>query len=672
MTDYSKLKVTDLKAELKRRGIAQTGLRVKQQIIDRLEEEDARESGGQDATAEPGSDRENAQPQQQQEEEEEEEVSEPAPEAEEEKEEEEEVQQEVQPAQPVEPQAESATHAEPVPDETVKQTETADSTQPREQTPEQTEAAVPQLESVVEETTARGDQVAEESSEQPKEKKELGTKAQEPEEKVVATDASAVQETTTEPPAAPVEQAPGNEPAQEATAIQHQDAELKETAPPTSIPSDLNTAFSTPLPTEELLEDRRKRKRRSQSPVPTPEALAIKKAKAQEEEPRVLLPEDQGSSMMEVDQQGEEGAAHSREPPEARAESETAAPGRETESAPAADDTTLAAKKDAPPKHDVRFKGLFAGPGADQARPPSPPPDVAVDEAEVEPALHAATAALYVGGLMRPMQPAALRSHLVTLASAPDASPNADVILDYYLDPIKTHCFVSFTSVSAASRVRTALHGSVWPNERNRKALFVDFIPEDKLQPWVEREEGTRQRGGPAPRWEVRYDRTDDGVEAVLEEVDSRKPAAQAARAPDLAGFSRPPPTGPRAEGRGPTRRPSSPGVARSDSHPGQGFKPLDELFMSTTTKPKLYYLPVTREVADRRLDRFDDLLRKGAFPRRGGDETRRITFEDGDRFVDKGPEYLGGGRGRRGGRGGRGRGGGMGDSWRDDRRSRW
>ncbi|OJJ96830.1 hypothetical protein ASPACDRAFT_81044 [Aspergillus aculeatus ATCC 16872] len=657
MTDYSKLKVTDLKAELKRRGIAQTGLRVKQQIIDRLEEEDAREAAGQDATAEPGSDRDNAQEEEEEleeeeeeEEEEEDEVSEPTPETEE-------VQQEVQPAQPVEPQADSATHAEPVPEETVEQMETEVSTQPPEQTPE----------SVVDQIAARGNQVAEESPEQPKEEVEPSTKAQELEETVVATDTSAVQETTAEPPAVPVEQAPGNESAQEIN------AELKETAPPTSIPSELNTALSTPLPTEELLEDRRKRKRRSQSPVPTPEALAIKKAKAQEEEPRVLLPEDQGSSMMEVDQQEEEGAALSREPPEARAEPETAAPGRETESAPAADDTTLAAKKDAPPKHDVRFKGLFAGPGADQARPPSPPPDVAVDEAEVEPALHAATAALYVGGLMRPMQPAALRSHLVTLASAPDASPNADVILDYYLDPIKTHCFVSFTSVSAASRVRTALHGTVWPNERNRKALFVDFIPEDKLKSWIEREEGTRQRGGPAPRWEVRYDRTDDGVEAVLEEVDSRKPAAQAARAPDLAGFSRPPPTGPRAEGRGPTRRPSSPGVARSNSHPGQGFKPLDELFMSTTTKPKLYYLPVTREVADRRLDRFDDLLRKGAFPRRGGDETRRITFEDGDLFVDKGPEYLGGGRGRRGGRGGgRGRGGGMGDSWRDDRRSRW
>ncbi|RAL14438.1 SAP domain protein [Aspergillus homomorphus CBS 101889] len=666
MTDYSKLKVTDLKAELKRRGIAQTGLRVKQQIIERLEEEDAREAAGQNATAEPGSDRDHAQ---------DEGVNdEPAPRSE-----------EAQPAPQEEPEVEPATNADSIPEDTSKQTdlthiapeetfkrtEPEDSTQAPEKKPEQNGAAEVQPETV-EEAIPAGDQVVEEPSEQQKEERSE-TKVQ-VEEARDATAVSAANDTKIEPPAAPVEQAPRDATVrEEPTAAKQQDTELKETALSTSLSSEMNTAFSTPLPAEELLEDRRKRKRRSQSPVPTPEALAIKKAKAQEEEPRVLLPEDQGSSVMEVDQQGEEGAAIPREPPEARAEPETAEPGREMESVPAADDATLTAKKEAPPKHDVRFKGLFVAPEADQARPPSPPPDIAADDVEVEPALHAATAALYVGGLMRPMQPATLRNHLISLASAPDASPDASVILDYYLDPIKTHCFVSFTSVSAASRVRTALHGTIWPNERNRKALFVDFIPEDKLRSWVEREEGTRERGGPPPRWEVRYDRIDDGVEAVLEEIDARNPATQPARAPELTGFSRPPPTGPRADARGPSRRPSSPGVARSESHPGQGFKPLDELFMSTTTKPKLYYLPVTREVADRRLDRFDDLLRKGAFPRRGGDETRRITFEDGDLFVDKGPEYLGGGRGRRGGgRGGRGRGGGgMGDSWRDDRRNR-
>ncbi|OJJ65457.1 hypothetical protein ASPBRDRAFT_201799 [Aspergillus brasiliensis CBS 101740] len=46
MTDYWSWKVTDLKAELKRRHIPQTGLRVKQNFIDRLLEADGKQEGG--------------------------------------------------------------------------------------------------------------------------------------------------------------------------------------------------------------------------------------------------------------------------------------------------------------------------------------------------------------------------------------------------------------------------------------------------------------------------------------------------------------------------------------------------------------------------------------------------------------------------------------------------
>ena len=42
MADYSSWKVADLKAELKNRGIPQTGLRLKQHFIDKLLEEDAK------------------------------------------------------------------------------------------------------------------------------------------------------------------------------------------------------------------------------------------------------------------------------------------------------------------------------------------------------------------------------------------------------------------------------------------------------------------------------------------------------------------------------------------------------------------------------------------------------------------------------------------------------
>lgn len=71
-----------------------------------------------------------------------------------------------------------------------------------------------------------------------------------------------------------------------------------------------------------------------------------------------------------------------------------------------------------------------------------------------------------------------------------------------------------FASTAAATRVRVGVHGKVWPNERTRKPLWVDFVPEEKVAGWVERE----RAGG---RWEVVFREDKDGVKAELEEVGS-------------------------------------------------------------------------------------------------------------------------------------------------------
>ena len=643
MADYSKWKVNDLKAELKRRGIPQTGLRVKQNFIDKLLEA---ETGGQ-----PG------------------EATEGAPAAPEPTDTQDTAEQEKEEEQPAEPEQQQ----QPTPDV------------PQDPKPDEHEAEESKLESEQESATENGDVEAHDepkpaeptAEETPRDEKAAEAPADQPmtdavehapeQEKLqengqaeLSKEAQRTPEEAEPQPekeAPPVEQAPGGAAAPEPTPAVGE----PEGAEPSAKAPESSAEPATAPPTEEVIEDTRKRKRRSQSPLPTPGELANKKAKAQEETPRVMLPEDQEG--LSTEEQLVKNQLLSQEAGEKKDGIPTSAP---EEPRP---------RKGAPPKHDARFKGLFAGTEREQARPVSPPPDTETKDVEVEPALHVATEALYIGGLMRPLQPASLRNHLVSLASAPGTSPNADVILNYYLDNIKTHCFVSFANVSAASRVRSALHGTIWPNERNRKALFVDFIPPQKLQQWAETEEGSRSRGGPMPRWEVRYDRNEDGVEAVLGEIDPKNmtgnPPPRSRQESSIQDGGRAPPLGPRADRE---RFPLPPPQADyRPARPGQGFKPLDELFKSTTTKPKLYYLPVSRETADRRLDRFDDLLRKGDYPRRGGDETRRISFEDEDYFVDNGPEFAGGGGGGGGGRSGRrrgrgrGRGGGGfgGDSWR-------
>lgn len=567
MVDYSSWKVADLKAELKNRGIPQTGLRLKQQFIDKLVEEDGKAQAEGTPAEQPA-------------------------EAPEQPEETPDTAQKAQDQQPDQQQAEEAQQLKEPP----------------------TQDEPPSLPAAESQKAQDGVEVKDQAKEEQYESG--GGPAEE------AQTAQAVpQEEVKEPAEQTAEQAPGdmNGPSREESATLPEKAE-----PPTLQVSETNTQLSTPLPLEEALEDTRKRKRRSQSPVPTPEAIANKKARAKEETPRVLLKDDRESVPRDVALQ--DSAQEEQKGSDAQKEESQAA------------------------SKDARFRDLFA--------PTEPAPvttqDVPMDDADVEPAMHPATTSLYIDGLMRPLQPVMLRNHLISLASAPGTSPNANVIVEFFLDAIKTHCFVTFSSIAAASRVRAALHGKVWPNESNRKNLWVDFIPEQQIPEWIRTEQDSRDRPGPPVRWEIQYEDTHDGKAAVLAEAVLNRRSAPSNRRD--SGFNRTPPLGPRGSFAQAGRRPSNVPAGPS-SQPEQGFKPLDELFKSTTTKPKLYYLPVPRRVADKRLDQFDELLRKGTFPRRGGDEMRRITFEDEDYFVDGGPEY--GARAlqrhqERGGRGGR------------------
>ena len=678
MTDYSSWKVNDLKAELKNRGVSQTGLRLKQAFIDRLVEDDAKKSGegvktvdagpapGPPVEAEkPASDQHDqavggAEPQ----------VQEHKPEVEQ------------STAETVAPAAtDNIAEAEKVSQEKPPQAVDGDGDSQREQPDASKE------DSREEQPIQSKPSAPEKSAEEPVEHAPKSETAPESTNKEQDTGemevdkAEATAEAKEEPAVVPVE-APESAPAPESTNAEQDVGEAKDNktekveaeAPEQKIPppdeqaaptapgqptTSATESSSTSVPAEEITEDMRKRKRRSVTPVPAADEMAKKRIRSEQESPHVTLVEDNTT------------AENRTVPPAASNENLK-------ETAPAKRPSITTETRERKPVSDARFRDLFKPRDPEPLRPASPSGDAVMKETEVEPALHPATTALFIDGLMRPLQPTTLRNHIISLASAPGEPVDAGVIPDFYLDPIKTHCFVSFTSVAAASRVRTALHGTVWPNERNRKSLFVDFIPEEKLREWIGVEEEVQRRDGRAGRWGVKYEPTSEGVEAILHEID---PKASAPRtAPREPAANRPPPTGPRAsfaKRDSYNQQQTAPNFERFERYErprqDQGFKALDDLFKSTTTKPKLYYQPVPRDVVDRRLDRFDDLIRRGSFPRRGGDEKRRITFEDTDLFVDNGAEFGNRGGGNIRGRGGRRRGGfgfggGMRDSWRRDR----
>ena len=656
MAEYSSWKVADLKAELKKRGIPQTGLRLKQQFIDKLSEEDAK-AQLQDTAAAPAESLPTETSQEDniaQNNENHELARSPAKEPEEpssitvpaQSSNSPETPAVLEQDQPQSPGLKShndenpgTSATMPVEQPVLHETPQSEPNKPASTLTERVTAA--ETDQVSKEPAATTEPnpsntlseraIADETEQGPNEQADDTTTnlsavhAQEP---TTAEDEQALQETATSTEDTPSKTLAEHTPAAETEQVPDEPTATTEHAPSAILTSGENTGLSTPLPVEELLEDKRKRKRRSQSPLPTPEAIAQKKARAQEDTPRVTLKDDLPNEVN----------------PAELTETESSQVAVSIKEAPV------------PPKQDARFRGLFA---TDTAHPPpprvaSPTEDVDMKDATVTPAIHPATCSLYIDGLMRPLKPNDLRNYLVSLASTAQQDADPDVIQVFWLDPIKTHCFVQFINIAAASRARAALHGAVWPNERNRKNLWADFIPDEQIQTWIQTEMSAQGRPGSPPRWEVRYETKNEGIVASLVEAGSNA-RMNASRAHEL-GFDRPPPSGPRASFAQPERRPSRV-EAPAPAQTGQGFKPLDELFQSTTTKPKLYYLRVPREVADKRLDQFDELIRKGQFPRRGGDEMRRITFEEQDQFVDVGPEYGPGAlrRGRGGGPGGRG-----------------
>ncbi|KAL9103193.1 MAG: hypothetical protein Q9163_001759 [Psora crenata] len=407
---------------------------------------------------------------------------------------------------------------------------------------------------------------------------------------------------------------------------------------------------------EELVEDSKKRKRRSQSPPPSSidTSKRLKGDWATDERPNVKLPEDMTS-------QDASATSEAVKPPdETQLNGQLAtqddsimtdAPNSLPEQNPPAASSPSRSQSTTPTSmkqpnvqakqasSDRLFKSL-AAPASKTASPPRTQP--VLPDRDIPPALHPATSVLYIRNLMRPLNPATFKTHLISLASPPtpaneDDGETSDIITRFHIDAIRTHALIRFKSARAAARVRVGLHDCVWPNERDRKPLWVDFVPEEKLEKWIEVEtQQTGRRGSAGKRWEVVYETEEAEIKAFLQEAGSQPSRPHQSAISQASGSAA-------GAGMGAEKK-----IAKSQAE-SREFKALDDLFPSTTAKPKLYYLPVTKSVVDARLH----LLYEG----KGGgrsDEMRRFSFEDGI-IVDKGPEFGRGGRG--GGFAGRGRG---------------
>jgi hypothetical protein len=255
--------------------------------------------------------------------------------------------------------------------------------------------------------------------------------------------------------------------------------------------------------------------------------------------------------------------------------------------------------------------------------------------------IHPATSALYIKHFMRPLRPAAVQEYLAELATPRDQKVDDSLVRDFYLDQIRTHAFAVFTSVSAASRVRAALHGRVWPDESNRKPLWVDYIPPEKVQGWVTMELSDGPQRGGLNRWEVVYEPDENGHMSTNLElgssdsgraVNAPQPTAANAEEPKLQHVSSRTPAGHGVEG-----APLGPRADREGM--GAGARSGDG-WIRTRAVPSLSYRPVTEGMARQRIDNIYRYKSKNPVHDSRA-QLNRYTFESGEFFVDRGKEVF-------------------------------
>ncbi|XP_019964037.2 apoptotic chromatin condensation inducer 1b [Paralichthys olivaceus] len=207
----------------------------------------------------------------------------------------------------------------------------------------------------------------------------------------------------------------------------------------------------------------------------------------------------------------------------------------------------------------------------------------------------------------------------------------------FWIDKIKSHCFVTYATAEEAVATRTAIHGVKWPSS-NPKVLSVDFCeqaeldfhkgilkpdkeeehvpqpsaPQNRLPPLMPERDRDRDR-------ERERDRGAAGVRDLWAERQremERRERARGEREWDrdkVREFARPGEDGRRSRSREreQRRKERAKSKERKSDKKEKGDEPpaklLDDLFLKTKAAPCIYWLPLTEEQATQRiLDRTE------------------------------------------------------------------
>ncbi|MCL7030017.1 hypothetical protein MKW94_009745 [Papaver nudicaule] len=204
-------------------------------------------------------------------------------------------------------------------------------------------------------------------------------------------------------------------------------------------------------------------------------------------------------------------------------------------------------------------------------------------ERVVPPSAKPPTTSLRIDNFLRPF----------TLKAVQELLAKTGTVCSFWMDHIKTHCYVTYSSVEEATETRNALYNLQWPTNGG-KLLAADFVDPQDVKMRAE-----APAAAPAPAPVSTTPKTPKSAQL------SSRPPTEASPRQAVQKKQLPPPPPLTSEPPPPIKEhlplPPPPPLPQNEDPP---IVTLDDLFRKTVSTPRIYFLPLSEEQVAAKLAR--------------------------------------------------------------------
>ncbi|MED6181427.1 hypothetical protein PIB30_019327 [Stylosanthes scabra] len=208
----------------------------------------------------------------------------------------------------------------------------------------------------------------------------------------------------------------------------------------------------------------------------------------------------------------------------------------------------------------------------------------------VPPSQRAPTNSLRIDQFLRPF----------TLKAVQELLGKTGNVVSFWMDQIKTHCYVTYSSVEEATETRNAVYNLQWPPNGGR-FLVADYVDPQEVKMKLE-----------PPPVPVASVNDNSAVPPLTPKPPSLQPepALRHSREQPPAQATLPPPPTPQSKPP-PAAREQLPPPPPLPENIDQPIVTLDDLFRKTRATPRIYYLPLSEEQVAAKLARRGRSIKK-------------------------------------------------------------